>query len=428
LTRKILHAADIHLDSPLQKLGTYEHAPVDRIRGASRRALENMVQLAIDESVDLVVIAGDLYDGDWPDQNTGLFFVAQASKLVRAGIPIVVIRGNHDAANLMTSSLPLPSNPDGSQIMMSAEKVDLRQFESIGIAVHGRSFRTRAETENLAADYPAPISGMFNLGLLHTSLTGAEGHDPYAPCTPAQLTDKNYDYWALGHVHARGEYGLPGAAPIVFPGNLQGRHIRETGPKGCVIVSVDDRGVCSSAFHELDVVRWQLCSIDVSGSQHCDEVSDAFQAWLAEALATADQRLLVVRIELVGETDLHHELHRRSSKLKASLQATTVTYGCDQVWLEELKVRSRPVQGKSVPLDVDGPMESLSAMIGELRQDPEAGGLIEHELRSLIKKLPVELVDDKQTLPIEDDQWIAELIESAAADVVGRLQVEGADR
>jgi DNA repair protein SbcD/Mre11 len=151
-TRRILHAADIHLDSPLQKLGTYEHAPVERIRGASRRALENMVSLAIDRSVDLVLIAGDLYDGDWPDQNTGLFFVGQANRLVKAGIPLVVIRGNHDAANLMTSALPLPANPDGSPIMMRSDKVDLRCFESIGVAVHGRSFRTRAETENMAAE------------------------------------------------------------------------------------------------------------------------------------------------------------------------------------------------------------------------------------------------------------------------------------
>lgn len=428
MTRKILHAADIHLDSPLQRLGTYEHAPVDRIRNASRRALENLVRLAIDESVDLVVISGDLFDGDWPDQNTGLFFVAQANKLVRAGIPIVVIRGNHDAANLMTTSLPFPANPDGSPIMMSADEVDQRRFESLGIVVHGRSFRTRAETGNLAGEYPAPIRGMFNVGMLHTSLTGAEGHDPYAPCTPAQLTDKDYDYWALGHVHTRGEFGLSGSAPIVFPGNLQGRHIREAGPKGCVIVHIEDRGGCSTSFHELDVVRWQMCTIDVSGMQHCDEVNDAFQAWLSEAFVTADQRLLITRVELVGDSSLHHELHRRASALKASLQATTVTHGGDQAWLEELKIRSQVAQVKLGPTDVDGPLESLSAVIGSLREDPQAGKIIEQELRSLIKKLPVELVDDGQTIPIEDSEWITELIESASADVVGRLQAEGAER
>ena len=165
--RTILHAADIHLDSPLQKLDSYEHAPVEQIRGSvSPCALENMVALAIDKAVDLVVIAGDLYDGDWNDQNTGLFFVGQASKLVKAGIPLVVIRGNHDAENLMTSSLPLPLNPDGSEIMMRADKVDLRIFESIGVAVHGRSFQNRREMDNMALAYPKPLGGMFNLGLL----------------------------------------------------------------------------------------------------------------------------------------------------------------------------------------------------------------------------------------------------------------------
>jgi exonuclease SbcD len=420
--RKILHAADIHLDSPLQKLGTYEHAPIDRIRGASRRALENMVQLAIDQSVDLAVIAGDLYDGDWPDQNTGLFFVAQASKLVKAGIPVVVIRGNHDAANLMTSSLPLPINPDGSQIMMRFDQVDLRRFDSIGVAVHGRSFRTRAETDNLAAEYPDPISGMFNIGLLHTALTGAEGHDPYAPCTPAQLADKHYDYWALGHIHMRSEHGLKDAAPIVFPGNIQGRHIRERGPKGCVIVDVDSRGGCATTFHELDVVRWEMCRIDVSQMQHVDEVADRFQQWLVGALVDADHRLLVVRVELVGKTELNHALRRGQNQVKASLQAMAVTHGHDQLWLEDLKIHTGVPDETSPPLDMDGPLESLAAVIDDLKNDPGAGGVIEHELRSLLKKLPTELGVDNQTLSVEDPAWVADLIESASSEVLARLQ------
>lgn len=423
MTRKILHAADIHLDSPLQKLGSYEHAPVDRIRGASRRALENMVDLAIERSVDLVVIAGDLYDGDWPDQNTGLFFVGQANQLIRAGIPLVVIRGNHDAANLMTSTLPLPKNPDGSEIMMQADRVDLRRFEQLGVAVHGRSFRTRAETENLAADYPAPISGMFNIGLLHTSLTGAEGHDPYAPCTPAQLADKNYDYWALGHIHLRGEHGISGSAPIVFSGNIQGRHVRETGPKGCVLIEVDGSHECQRTFHELDVVRWQICTLNVTGLSHIDEVVDAFQAWLLEATAAANGRLLVVRVELVGRSVLHHELHRRSRQLKASLQAITVSHGRNEVWLEDTKVRT-VVDDESRAIDLDGPLESLAVIREQLRTDPQAHDWIEHELRSLIKKMPVEM-DVSQALPLQDEDWVAELVESAAAEVIGRLQSEG---
>lgn len=420
--RKILHAADIHLDSPLQKLDAYEHAPVDQIRGASRRALENMVQLAIDQSVDLVVIAGDLYDGDWPDQNTGLFFVAQASRLTQAGIPLVVIRGNHDAANVMTSSLPLPNNPDGSEIMLRSDQVDLRTFDDIGIAVHGRSFRTRAETENLAMQYPNPISGMFNVGLLHTSLTGAEGHDPYAPSSPRQLADKQYDYWALGHIHARGDHAVDGSAPVVFSGNIQGRHIRETGAKGCVLVSVDPRGNCQHEFHPLDVVRWHLCSIDVSSMSHPDEVIDYYQSELANAINQAGHRLLVVRVELKGTTSLHPQLHRGQANLKAALQATTVSHGGQRAWLEAMKIRTSPTANEVAPIDLEGPMESLTSVVKELQNANDVNAQIEHELRSLIKKLPAELSSDSDVLPVDDDKWIKELIDSAAADVIDRLQ------
>lgn len=414
--RRILHAADIHLDSPLQKLDAYEHAPVDLIRGASRRALENMVQLAIDRSVDLVVIAGDLYDGDWPDQNTGLFFVAQANRLVKAGIPLAVIRGNHDAANVMTSSLPLPVNPDGSDIMLRADACDTRRFEKIGVAVHGRSFRTRAETENMALSYPAPDAGLFNLGLLHTSLTGAEGHDPYAPCTPSQLSDKNYDYWALGHVHARSSHGIEGAAPIVFSGNIQGRHIREPGAKGCVIVDIDSRGTCTPTFCPLDVVRWQMCSLDVSTYSHVDEVIDAYQERLVDAINQADQRLLVVRIELVGASKLHTQLHQTLSQLKATLRATTIAHGGEHAWLEAVRVRTTLPTNDSSPMDHDGPMESLAHVVAELRDDPEVASVVEHELRSLMKKLPPEMAN-----PLADPLWIGQVVEAASADVMGRL-------
>jgi DNA repair exonuclease SbcCD nuclease subunit len=422
--RKILHAADIHLDSPLQRLGTYENAPQERIRGASRRALENMVQLAISQSVDLVVIAGDLYDGDWPDQNTGLFFVAQASELVRAGIPLVVIRGNHDAANVMTSSLPLPTNPDGSTIMMRSDTVDLRQFDSIGVAVHGRSFRSRAETENMALQYPAPISGMFNLGLLHTSLTGAEGHDPYAPCTPNQLADKNYDYWALGHVHARGEYGVDGAAPVVFSGNIQGRHIRETGEKGCVIIEVDSRGQCQPSFHPLDVVRWNLCRIDTSQMTHFDEVMDAYQHELLRRIGAVGDRLLVLRVELCGATALHAELHRRHENLNASLRATTVSHGGDRAWLEGVRLRTAGLDSDTRIADLEGPLESLTQVVTQLQSDDDAASVVQQELKSLLKKLPQELTDGGEAIPLHDPQWLAELIESASADVLARLRLE----
>ena len=419
--RKILHSADIHLDSPLQKLGTYEHAPVARIRGASRRALQSMVDLALDQSVDLVVVAGDLYDGDWQDQNTGLFFVAQSTRLVQAGIPVLVIRGNHDAANVMTSSLPLPKNPDGSEIMLGSDQVDQRVFEDLGIAIHGRSFRTRAETENLASSYPPPISGMFNLGMLHTSLTGAEGHDSYSPCTPAQLTDKQYDYWALGHVHTRGEFTVDGGAPIHFCGNLQGRHIRESGPKGCLIVEIDDRNQCETDFYELDIVRWMVCRLDVTGLQHIDAITDAFQAWLHEIMPSAGDRLLVVRVELIGQSELNQLLRQKYKQVRASMQAVTVAQGRERVWLEDCKTRTTIPEEGIQRAELEGPLESLSSVLDEMKNDPATGDAIREELQSLLRKLPTEL-NEIDALPIHQSQWTEEIVESAAAEILGRLQ------
>ncbi|MCA9139718.1 MAG: DNA repair exonuclease [Planctomycetales bacterium] len=423
-SRRILHAADIHLDSPLKKLDQYESAPAQRIRRASRRALENMTRLAIDQRVDLVVIAGDLYDGDWTDQNTGLAFVAEAAKLVSAGIPLLVIRGNHDAANMMTSSLPLPKNPDGSEIFLRTDKAETRYLEDISVAVHGQSFRTRAEKSNLAARYPNPVSGMFNLGLLHTGLEGTSSHAHYAPCTPVELTDRGYDYWALGHIHLRGDYQIEGGPPIVFSGNLQGRHIGEQGAKGCVIIDVDSKNQCRYEFYPLDVLRWQECKIDVSPMSHRDEVIDAYQQWLVQQMEDCEGRLLVTRVRLVGESALHLSLHQNAELIRAELQAISVATGGDQVWLEDVKVRTAMPHQRKIHVDLEGPLESLAHVLESLRAEPDLAELLENELSGLNKKLPKELRgdDDQAAFPFSDSQWADELIESAAADVLGRLQ------
>src|SRR4051794_13537824 len=105
---QVLHAADLHVDSPLAGLAPYEGAPVDQIRGATRRAAENLVAYAIDEAVDVVVLAGDIFDGDWKDFNTGLFWVRQLSLLHEAGIPVVIVAGNHDATSEISRNLSLP--------------------------------------------------------------------------------------------------------------------------------------------------------------------------------------------------------------------------------------------------------------------------------------------------------------------------------
>lgn len=141
-----LHAADVHLDSPLLGLERYEGAPVEYVRGAARRAFQNLVQLALDEEADFLLIAGDLYDGDWRDSNTGLFFASQAARLKEAGIGVYLIRGNHDAASQITCQLRLPENVFDFSTREPETKVD----DDLGVAIHGQGFHTQAVLDDLS--------------------------------------------------------------------------------------------------------------------------------------------------------------------------------------------------------------------------------------------------------------------------------------
>ncbi|MCU0723068.1 MAG: DNA repair exonuclease, partial [Planctomycetes bacterium] len=230
---KFVHAADVHLDSPLRGLERYETAPAEALRNASRRALENLVRLALDEGAAFVLLAGDLYDGDWRDYNTGLFFTRQVARLREGGVPVFLAAGNHDAHSRITKALRLPDNAH----VFSSKKPETRRLEALGVAVHGQSYAAPEVKDNLAAGFPDALPGLFNVGLLHTALDGRPGHAPYAPCTVDQLRSKGYRYWALGHVHQAEEVSR--SPHVVFPGCVQGRHARETGPKGCRLVAVD---------------------------------------------------------------------------------------------------------------------------------------------------------------------------------------------
>src|ERR1039458_4377926 len=269
---QFIHAADIHLDSPLRGLSSFEGEPVEQIRTAARRAFESLVHLAIRESVAFVVIAGDLWDGDWPDAGPGLFFIKQAKRLRQADIPVYVVKGNHDAENALTRELRYPDNVHffGHLRPETAPRGEREHFDArlkqLNVAIHGQSFREANITGDLAAVYPAPVPGAFNIGLLHTCLDGDSRHYASAPASVDALAAKGYQYWALGHVHQRRAVERNGV-PIVFPGNLQGRYIPETGPKGCELVTVDDGGRTVSPFERLDVVRGLEEAVDLSGAK-----------------------------------------------------------------------------------------------------------------------------------------------------------------
>ena len=380
---RFIHAADPHLDSPLQGLEAHEGAPVEVLRGATRRAFENLVNLAIEESVDFVVIAGDLYDGDWKDYSTGLFFRAQMVRLQSKGTPVYLIAGNHDAASVITKKLSLPENVH----VFSTRTTESLEVAGHPVTIHGRGFPNRAVPENLAIEYPMAVPGRFNLGLLHTSLTGRPGHDTYAPCSVAELREKGYGYWALGHIH---QPEVINKDPwIVFAGNCQGRHIKETGQRGCRLVAVSDSlQVERVEWRSLDVVRWEELNVDLSGVETETDATRLVGDAMGKAVTAAEGRLVAARIVLSGTTQLHGSLHRNDEHWNAQFQASAQDLGAEAIWIERITVSTSPVYDIAQLAERDALTKIVVSNLNETDHQPI---LLPPEIQEMLSILPLEV-------------------------------------
>jgi hypothetical protein len=373
-----VHAADIHLDSPLRGLVAYEGAPaIEEIRGATRQALDNLVNFLLSEQVPLLLIAGDLYDGDWTDINTGLYFASQMRRLGQAGVRVAIIRGNHDAANKMTKAVPMPDNVK----VFKARKPETWLLDDLGIAIHGQSYATQEVTDNLARSYPNRVEGMLNIGLLHCLISGAQGHLPYAPCTIDDLASKEYDYWALGHVH---KFTVLKEGPwIVYSGCSQGRHIKETGSKGCVLVEADD-GNLQAEFVPLDVLRWIEVSADVTGAESIEQVAALFGSQLAVSMADQGEGPCCVRAVLKGRCEIHGRLCADPMTTTANIRAVAAEVSGSKAWIEKVQVQTGPVVDLEKMAQSDTPQGELLRYLNGLAVDPHG---LELDLTALKAKL-----------------------------------------
>jgi exonuclease SbcD len=377
---RFVHAADLHLDSPMKGLTAYPGAPVEAMRGATRRALESLVELCVEENAALLVIAGDVYDGDWRDFSTGLYLRAQLARLREEDIEVVLIRGNHDAASVITRNLKLP----GIHVLSHAAPESV-VLENVGAVVHGQSFATRAVTENLAAGYPDPLADLVNIGLLHTCLGGYAQHENYAPCRLEELVARGYDYWALGHVH---EHAVLHEDPhVVFAGNIQGRQMRECGPKGATVVDVVDDEIAIS-HRALDQVRWTRVRVDVGGVSDDVEVLERVEVALKAAIAAANGRLLAGRIEITGVTSAHGLLVRERERMDSELRGLATDLGVEQVWLERIDWQTQALRSSTVSDDAVG--EALK-ILRNASEDPQILATLADGLRPLALKLPAEV-------------------------------------
>ena len=385
---KFIHTADIHLDSPLRGLASYQNAPVEALRTATRDAFSKLIDVAIEERVDFVVIAGDLYDGDWKDYNTGHFFVRQMGRLNKEAIPVYLLYGNHDAESEMTKKLTFPSNVH----VFGHKKPVTYRIEALRVALHGHSFKEAATLDNLAVGYPTAVSGWLNIGVLHTALEGNAEHARYAPCSLAELAAKGYDYWALGHVH---EHAILQRAPwVVFPGNLQGRHIKEAGPRGAVLVTTDGTEIASVERLIVDVMRWERVTVDATSAHDLAGVVTVAGRALEDLPArNPDRKPLSVRVTVTGRTAAHGELFGRDAELREEILAQAAAQGGDRIWIEKVNVETTPALDASQIRARADAIADLQVLLDQAPDDETFMSSLATDLQQLTGRAPSDLTE-----------------------------------
>lgn len=424
---RFIHAADIHIDSPLRGLESYPGAPAERIRNATRQAFENLVQLAIDEAVAFVIIAGDLFDGQWKDMNTGIWAAGQFRKLKNADIPVCLIRGNHDAESKVRTGIKWPSNVHEFGVRkpqtLTSEQLGLPNSQAV--AIHGQGFAKPDVQEDLAAGYPDAVPGCFNIGVLHTSLTGDPAHDRYAATTLDVLRNRGYDYWALGHIHIRSETPLSESPFVAFSGNTQGRHIRETGAKGCLLVSIEDAQISGTEFRETDTLRWHRAEVTLDPLDGLNELFEKTRDVLQTCLDISDGRFAAIRVEISGACAVHRELTQPGIQNEVVSQIRDIANEWDdEIWIEKVKLNT------SAPINVQQ-LRQGNDLLGELLRDIESlstnrerlAELVAESLATLSTKAESELLAAE--ISLTDPEQLQSWLQQAEGLLLARLEAEG---
>jgi exonuclease SbcD len=325
-----VHASDLHLGGRRWLRSTPSDARIARsVSLADRLALGALVDLCLAERAKMLLCSGDIIDGWCRNHQVGLVLVQELLRLRHAGCEVVLLLGNHDVRTRVMKPLLLPQHA----FVLGRHGPETRVLERLGVALHGWSFPEPEAPVDVASLYPAPLAGHLNIGLLHTSAEGRNGHANYAPCSRRTLRGAGYDYWALGHVHAR---EVIATEPwIVFPGNLQGRGPREAGPKGATLVQVRAGRIASVEHRSLDALRFATVVVDTNQAERFDDVLTAAHAALVRATGEAEGRPLVARLVLEGAAGAACALAVPPWERGAALGAVTRALCDHSVWVDE---------------------------------------------------------------------------------------------
>lgn len=294
---KILHVADLHIGSAMA-VGKRVGRDKD-LTAATWLALENVIDLALEKNVDVVSIGGDVFDKI--DQNNPLPRTKLIRSLSKLGeIPVALVRGNHDHLSRSVPLIPWPDNV--KELTKSDPTLDLGR-----LCIHGISYDREKQKDNLVPQYPDLIDGRINIGLLHANVGGQRGHDPYSPTDIATLTAKGYQAWLLGHIHQR--QVLAENPLIIYPGNIQGRHSGEMGPRTVEIVTVMEGEIAITEPHRVHAVLWDQIIIDLSQVDDEDEMLSLIDKMIDDKISELkSERGLILRLRMTGPSPMHEKL------------------------------------------------------------------------------------------------------------------------
>jgi len=392
MPRRLVHAADLHLDSPFTGLGSVRDGLDEVLLDASLDALDDLVELCLAEEAELLLLAGDQFDRAEGSSRGRQRLARACARLTGSGTAVFAVHGNHDP---LRGRSPL-ADVEGVTVFRpgrpQAHAVDPRGLGPV--VVHGVSFGRAAEEDNLALGFARGDEPGLHVGLLHCMVGDREGHGRYAPCSLDDLLAAKMDYWALGHVHRfTVEHEAP---PVVYAGALQGRSPKpsERGPHGAVVVEFEGERVLGLRHVALDRVRFEEVELAIDGLEGEQDLTRALEDLAAEAVRAADGRLVILRARLTGRGELHRLLSA-AGELESLRRGLDEAAGPDLVW-----ERIRAATGPAVDLDgvragqglpsaalaafdalADDPA-ALAALLAELTRslgDPALAGLAEED-------------------------------------------------
>ena len=411
MTFRFVHTADLHLDSPLKSLAAKSESLADMV--ATRETFQRICQLCLDEEAEALIIAGDLYDSNQTSMKTAAFLARELTRLSDAGIRTFIVRGNHDARSRITDQLDLPPavHMFKSDRRSGAGTETFEARDGRTIAVHGFSFWQEHIEDSLLKYYKPPDPDAFNIGLMHASLDGASGHEPYAPVSRAELFTHGYDYWALGHIHKRNAHETEGRH-VVMPGIPQGRHVNEAGTKSVTLVTVTDEGT-GTAERVVATTTFERLSISLQDDGDLGDLRKATGAALSAARVEASTPNLIIRLDAVVGRDLSWRLSRQPEAFLEAARAEALPF-------DGLEIEGAHVALMEPPeAETDGlPLAELSASVKAALSDP----MFLEEADALIREL------------VADSQWPDELKlvfgadEESQAAAIAEFAARGARR